>query len=81
MRAAGSIKIGGDFHGAGHHAHGASPPSCKAALAINADAITSGNGGNVAVWSDNYTNFAGNISARGGSSKAMAVSSKLPGMT
>ncbi len=33
---------------------------------MNADATRSGNGGTVVVWSDQYTNFAGTISARGG---------------
>jgi filamentous hemagglutinin family protein len=33
---------------------------------IDASAITSGNGGNVVVWSDKNTNFAGNIVAKGG---------------
>ena len=62
----GNIKIGGDFHGQG------TTPTAPATVvqtgaAIYADALTSGNGGNVAVWSDNYTNYAGTISARGGS--------------
>ena len=35
---------------------------------INANAITNGNGGQVAVWSENYTNMLGNISATGGAS-------------
>ena len=61
----GNIKIGGDFHGAGN------TPTAEATVVqsgatINANAITSGNGGNVTVWSDNYTNFAGNIEAKGG---------------
>ena len=61
----GTIKIGGDFHGAG------TTPTAEATVVqsgatITADAITTGNGGNVAVWADNYTNFAGNIEARGG---------------
>jgi hypothetical protein len=33
--------------------------------AILANAITSGNGGGVAVWSDGHTDFAGTIEARG----------------
>ena len=33
---------------------------------INADAIHSGNGGSVAVWSDGYTQFAATITAKGG---------------
>jgi trimeric autotransporter adhesin len=61
----GYIKIGGDIHGAG------TTPTAVATVVqtgvtIDADAISNGNGGNVVVWSDNYTNFAGNITARGG---------------
>ena len=62
----GNIKVGGDFHGQGP------TPTAAATVVqnnttINANALDAGNGGNVAVWSDNYTNFAGLISARGGS--------------
>jgi filamentous hemagglutinin family protein len=61
----GTIQIGGDFHGQG------TTPTAEATVVqrgatITADAITSGDGGNVAVWSDDYTNFAGTITARGG---------------
>ena len=60
----GYVKIGGDFHGQG------TTPNAEATLVqqgvtIKANAVTSGNGGNVAVWSDNYTNFAGTIEAMG----------------
>ena len=62
----GAVQIGGDFHGAG------TTPTSEATIVqqgatINANAITSGNGGSVAVWSDGYTNFAGAIEATGGS--------------
>lgn len=61
----GYIKIGGDFHGAG------TTPTALATVVengatINASATDNGNGGNVAVWSDNYTNFLGLITAKGG---------------
>ena len=56
----GNIKIGGDFHG-----QGTTPTALNtyvdANALINANAITTGNGGNVAVWADDYTNFCGNI--------------------
>ena len=61
----GTIKVGGDFHGGGDTAT-ALNTTVQSGTTINADAITSGNGGNVAVWSDGYTQFAGAISARGG---------------
>ncbi len=61
----GNIKIGGDFHGAG-----TTPTALNTTVDANslilANAITSGNGGSVAVWSDEATQMDGNISARGG---------------
>ncbi len=61
----GYIKIGGDFHGAG-----ATPTAFDTYIDANslilADAFLSGNGGNVAVWSNGTTQFYGNIIAEGG---------------
>ena len=61
----GTIKIGGDFHG-----KGTTPTALHtivdSSATIDASAITTGNGGNVTVWSDDYTNFAGVIQAKGG---------------
>ena len=61
----GAAVIGGNFHGAGPEQNAlmtyVSPGST-----IRADAVVTGNGGNVAVWSDNATQFFGSISARGG---------------
>jgi len=61
----GTIKIGGDFHGAG-----VTPTALNTYVdpdsLIMANAVTSGNGGNVAVWSDGTTQFLGNIIAEGG---------------
>src|SRR5439155_22404629 len=54
-----------NFHGAGPEQNASQTIVAKNAT-INADAITSGNGGNVAVWSNNGTKFYGAISARGG---------------
>ena len=61
----GTVRIGGDFHGAG------STPAAlntyvdpNSLILANADA--SGNGGKVAVWSDATTWFYGNILAEGG---------------
>ena len=61
----GTILIGGNFHGAGPEQN-ASETTIGSGVNLLADAITSGNGGNVAVWSNNATRFYGNISARGG---------------
>ncbi|MHB1949063.1 MAG: two-partner secretion domain-containing protein, partial [Gammaproteobacteria bacterium] len=61
----GQIYIGGNFHGAGPDPNAVST-TIGAGSIINADALTYGNGGNIAVWSDNVTNYAGSISAKGG---------------
>ena len=60
----GSIQIGGGFHGQGTIANSNATNIGNAS--IKADAITSGNGGKVAVWSNGNTSFAGTISAKGG---------------
>ncbi len=62
----GTVKIGGDLKGQG------SVPNASQTLVsqdsvIAADALNSGNGGQVSVISDQLTRFYGNISARGGS--------------
>jgi len=61
----GKIKIGGDLHGAG-----TTPTALNTYVDMNslimANANTSGNGGDVTVWSDNTTEFLGNILAEGG---------------
>ncbi|NEN88041.1 MAG: filamentous hemagglutinin N-terminal domain-containing protein, partial [Okeania sp. SIO3H1] len=61
----GKILIGGDFQG-----NGIVPNSQQTFVnnnsIISADAINNGEGGQVIIWSDKTTNFAGNISAKGG---------------
>ena len=61
----GTIQIGGDFHG-----QGTTPTALntlvQSGVTIAADAITTGNGGNVTIWADNATEFDGSITARGG---------------
>ncbi len=61
----GSVAVGGNFHGAGPLPNAAAT-SVAAGATIDASAITAGNGGQVAVWSDGTTSFAGSIRARGG---------------
>jgi len=61
----GTALVGGNFHGTGLEQN-ASMTYVDSNATINADAIRAGNGGQVAVWSDNGTKFFGNISARGG---------------
>ncbi|HWD28008.1 MAG TPA: filamentous hemagglutinin N-terminal domain-containing protein, partial [Rhizomicrobium sp.] len=62
----GTVNIGGNLHGQGPLAHATNVTVGKAT--ITADATDSGNGGQVVVWSDNDTSFAGSVSAKGGAS-------------
>src|SRR5262249_32753198 len=52
----GTALIGGNFHGAGPEVNAATT-TISAGARINASAITRGNGGKVAVWSDVLTTF------------------------
>ncbi|MDN2705636.1 YDG domain-containing protein, partial [Janthinobacterium sp. SUN100] len=61
----GTALVGGNFLGSGSEQR-AHTTTVDAGASIKADAITRGNGGNVAVWSDNSTLFNGSITARGG---------------
>ena len=61
----GSVRVGGDFHGGGTLAH-ATTTTVDATTTIKADATGSGDGGTVVLWSDVATDYAGQISARGG---------------
>ncbi|MDO1583464.1 beta strand repeat-containing protein [Rhizobium oryzicola] len=63
----GEVKIGGDKQGKGKTQR-AETVSIDAASAIRADATQSGNGGNVVVWSDEFTSFTGLITALGAGS-------------
>lgn len=62
----GTALIGGDEHGANAAVPNASRTTVEAGAAINADAVNTGDGGKVVVWSDDRTDFRGHISARGG---------------
>ena len=61
----GEVLIGGNEHGAGPEFN-ATTTSVDANTKINASAINNGNGGKVIVWSNDNTNFHGNILAQGG---------------
>jgi filamentous hemagglutinin family protein len=61
----GTIRVGGDRQGSGTLQH-ADTLTVDAATTIKADAISTGNGGDVVLWSDELTTFAGTISAKGG---------------
>ena len=61
----GTINIGGGRHGQGPLQR-ADTVNIDNNSVLRADATASGNGGNVVVWSDQLTTFAGTITARGG---------------
>nr|WP_269751347.1 YDG domain-containing protein [Azospira inquinata] len=61
----GTVLVGGNFHGEGPEQNATTTNVASGAL-IRADALTQGNGGNVAIWSDGQTTFNGSITARGG---------------
>ncbi len=62
----GSILIGGGAHGANPNVANAFRTYVDAGTTLNADAVTSGNGGTVVVWADDVTRYYGSLSARGG---------------
>jgi hypothetical protein len=62
----GTVLVGGDFQGNNPDVFNAFRTYAGADTQIKADAITVGDGGKVVVWSDDATQFFGNISARGG---------------
>src|SRR5262245_35758835 len=61
----GTVLVGGNFHGFGPEQN-AKETYVASNATINADAVNSGNGGQVAIWSNNGTEFYGSVSARGG---------------
>ncbi len=64
-RGGGTVLVGGNFQGKGPEPN-AQAVTIDTGARINADALTNGNGGKAAVWSDGSTIFNGSISARGG---------------
>ena len=61
----GSIAVGGDYQGGGSLAHSATTSVNYASL-LSANALDTGTGGNIVVWSDAMTKFAGRALAQGG---------------
>ena len=61
----GTVLIGGNFHGTGSEQN-ASATYVAPGASINADATGNGNGGNIALWSQDVTRVYGSVSARGG---------------
>lgn len=62
----GQIYVGGGAHGKDSSIMNAETTSIDKSSVLNADAIVNGDGGNIIVWSDQQTNFAGSVLARGG---------------
>ncbi len=62
----GSVLAGGDFQGRNPDVQNAFRTYVGSDVTIRADAITTGDGGKVVVWSDDATRAYGTISARGG---------------
>jgi filamentous hemagglutinin family protein len=63
----GDIFVGGGFHGKDPSIANARQVLVGANASIDASATDSGDGGNVAIWSDGQTTFNGRVAARGGS--------------
>ncbi|MDB6122843.1 MAG: hypothetical protein JWQ71_1836, partial [Pedosphaera sp.] len=63
----GSVLVGGDYQGKNSAVQNSQGTFVGSQASIKADALTTGNGGRVIVWSDRYTQFYGNVSGRGGS--------------
>lgn len=61
----GDIRIGGGYQG-GENLLRAKTTFIDGDTTINADAVENGNGGSVVVWADDYTDYAGAISSKGG---------------
>ncbi|WP_338634145.1 Heme/hemopexin-binding protein precursor [Sporomusa ovata DSM 2662] len=62
----GTALVGGAYQG-GSSEYAATTTTVQNGAKIKADAITTGNGGQVVVWANDTTKFAGTITARGGS--------------
>ncbi|MEL6230160.1 MAG: filamentous hemagglutinin N-terminal domain-containing protein [Cyanobacteria bacterium J06627_3] len=61
----GTVLVGGDYQGQGDVPN-AERTYVGSDVVINVDALTTGDGGQVIVWADGMTHFAGHISAQGG---------------
>lgn len=74
----GDIFIGGNAHGAGPLPN-ADTVIMMPTASINADAITSGNGGNIVLWSNDATQAYGSLSAKGGATSGNGGSIETSG--
>ncbi|MBU4117558.1 MAG: filamentous hemagglutinin N-terminal domain-containing protein, partial [Proteobacteria bacterium] len=62
----GTVLIGGDYQGKNLSVQNALATLVSSDSSVKVDAITSGNGGKVIVWSDSDTSIGGTLTARGG---------------
>ncbi len=76
----GRVRVGGGFKG-GEDLHASVRTRVNESTSINADAQARGNGGDVVVWSDGTTQFAGNILARGGAANGNGGRVEVSGRT
>ncbi|WP_415891615.1 filamentous hemagglutinin N-terminal domain-containing protein [Neptuniibacter sp. PT8_73] len=63
----GHIRVGGGYQGNDADINNAEKTYVADTATLKADAIESGDGGEVIVWADEFTNYKGSISAKGGS--------------
>ena len=83
----GTIHVGGLMHGAaGFAAQGtalgnATNVLVNSATTLKADALQTGNGGEVVLWSDQSMRFTGNISAKGGALSGNGGNAEVSGLT
>ncbi|MEE4315187.1 MAG: hypothetical protein V2J11_11850, partial [Desulfofustis sp.] len=63
----GRVLIGGDLQGSNPAIRNASATYVGSDVAVDADALTRGDGGTIVVWSDGVTRVSGTLTARGGS--------------
>lgn len=75
----GTAYVGGNFLGAGPEQNAIST-TVAAGSSIDASAISNGNGGRVALWSDGTTRFDGSITARGGAASGNGGAVETSGM-
>jgi len=77
----GRVLVGGDFHGANAAVRNAQVTVVGSGARLRANALQSGDGGDVVVWADDTTRFHGSIEskggAQGGDGGAVEVSGKV----
>ncbi|MEL6158760.1 MAG: CHAT domain-containing protein [Cyanobacteria bacterium J06627_32] len=80
MSGGGQIRVGGDYQGEGEIAT-ALTTTIDTASSLIADALQTGDGGDIVAWSDQQTIFEGSLSALGGSSGGDGGFAEVSGKT